>query len=198
MTKKPLAIAAIVSAGLIPLASFAWHGAPCFDDHPGPSWHYRYDGPQCGYWNDGPRVGPRHQAPHRMPMSHGVRTFGMDRENATQFINEVGAVLGIDPAQQKAWQQVQKAYADLAQVRYERREAMEPGMARQARLEAQSAFMGAHAKAFDGYVKARAELQKALGEEKMVQFDHIVNTGNILEPPSPPVKPQPRAPKAPR
>lgn len=56
--------------------------------------------------------------------------------------------------------------------------------------------MNEHAKAFDAYVKARAELQKVMGEEKMVEFDHIVNTGSLLEPPAPPKAPRPA--KAPR
>lgn len=91
---------------------------------------------------------------------------------------------------------MQKAYGDLAQVRLSHRAAIEPGMTRQARLEARSAFMNEHAKAFDAYVKARAELQKVMGEEKMVEFDHIVNTGSLLEPPAPPKVPRPA--KAPR
>lgn len=196
MTKKTLIIAAIVSAGLIPLSSFAWHGAPCWDDHPGPGWHHRYDAAPCDYYPDRPRIGPHHKAAFRAPMNRGVHTFHMNREEATDFINEVGSVLGVS-AQQKAWQQMQKAYGDLAQVRFERRDAFEPGMPRQARLEARSAFMNEHAKAFDAYVKARGELQKVLGDEKMAEFDHIVDTGSLLKPPAPAVKPQPRAPKAP-
>lgn len=196
MTRKPLIFAAVLSAGLIPLSSFAWHGAPCWDEQPGPGWHHRYDGPHCGYWADVPRRGPHHRVPARLLEQRGVHTFGMDREEALDFINEVGAVLGVSATQQKAWQQMQKAYGDLAQVRLSHRAAIEPGMTRQARLEARSAFMNEHAKAFDAYVKARAELQKVMGEEKMVEFDHIVNTGSLLEPPAPPKAPRPA--KAPR
>ena len=91
---------------------------------------------------------------------------------------------------------MQKAYGDLAQVRFDRRDAFRPGMNRQDRLQARSDFMNAHAKAFDAYVKAHAELQKTLGEETMAEFDYIVNTGSLLMPSAPLNKPQPPAPKA--
>lgn len=197
MTRKPFILAAVLSASLIPLSAFAWHGG-YWDDHPGPGWHHRYDGPHGGYWCDGPRVGPKHRLAPRAPMRHGVQTFGMDREQAVAFINEVGAVLGITSGQQKVWQQLQKAYGDLAQVRFEHRRAFDPAMTRQARLEARSHFMTQHAKAFDSYVKVRAELQKTLGNEKMVEFDHLINTASLLQPPQPPQKagerPQPPRP----
>ena len=58
--------------------------------------------------------------------------------------------------------------------------------------------MTQHAKAFDSYVKVRAELQKTLGDEKMVEFDHLINTASLLQPPQPPQKagerPQPPRP----
>ena len=195
MTKKPFIIAAVISAGLIPLSSFAWHGAPCWDDHPGPGWHHRYDGPRDGYCGDCYRMRPHHMAGPRFAMDRGVHTFRMHAQEATDFLNEVGTVLGID-TKQKAWQQMQKAYGDLAQVRFDRREAFRPGMARQDRLQARSDFMNAHAKAFDAFVKARADLQKAVGEETMEEFDYIVNTGSLLTPPDLAPKPQPRGPKA--
>ncbi len=195
MTKKTFIIAAVLSAGLIPLSSFAWHGAPCWDDQPGPGWHHRYDGPRGGYWDDCPRMRPHHMAGPRFAMGREVHTFRMNAEEASDFINEVGAALGID-MKQKAWQQMQKAYGDLAQVRFDRRDAFRPGMSRQDRLQARSDFMNAHAKAFDAYVKAHAELQKTLGEETMAEFDYIVNTGSLLMPSAPLNKPQPPAPKA--
>ena len=193
-TNKALVIAAIVSAGLIPLSSYAWHGGPCWDRYDGPQWRHGYDAP-CGYWADGP-MNRHHQGRPGIMHNRGVHTFGMNHDEAMHFIDEVGMILGVK-ASDKAWQQTQQAYAQLAQVRSDRHNLWKPGMTRQARLEARSEFMNQHAKAFDGYVKARAELLKVLGEEKMAQFDYVVNTGSILESPAPAKERQP-APKAPR
>ncbi len=194
-TNKALVIAAVISAGLIPLSSYAWHGGPCWDRYDGPQWHHGYDAP-CGYWGDAPMRRHHYRGGPRMMHDRGVHTFGMNHEEAVHFMNEVGTILGVK-ASDKAWQQTQQAYAQLAQVRCDHRNQWKPGMTRQARLEARSEFMNKHAQAFDAYVKARAELLKVLGEEKMAQFDYVVNTGSILEPPMPPKGPQP-APKAAR
>ena len=199
MTRKPLIIAAILSAGLIPLSSFAWHGGPHWDDQPGPGWHHRYDGPHCGYWQDGPRVGPRHKAmPPRAFMHREVHTFGMDREQAGVFMDEVQAIFGVTAQQKNAWQQMKQAYTDMAQVRCDHRAAFKPGMTHQQRLEARSAFMKEHARTFDAYVQARAQLQKVMTEEQMAQFDHIVRTGSLIKPPAAPQVPPPKPPKAPK
>ena len=195
MTKKTLLIAAVASVGFIPLASFAWHGAPCWGAG-APGWHHYDEGPHCMMRGDAPRFGPHHRARAQAPYGLGVRTFGMDRAEAEHFMTEVGSVLKIKSNEQKAWQQMQKAYADLAQTRYDRWKTGEAPQNRQERLQARSAFMSAHAQAFDGYVKARAELQKVFGQEKMHEFDYIVNTGSLLEPPAP--RAQPRPPRGPR
>ena len=46
-------------------------------------------------------------------------------------------------------------------------------------LEHRSQWMGDHAKAFDAFVKARAQLVKTLSAEQVDRMDYILGTGRL-------------------
>ena len=59
------------------------------------------------------------------------------------------------------------------------------------RLQARNAFMQAHAKAFDGYVKAREQFEKVATAEQIQRLDEIMTTGGLYFD-------HPRGPRGPR
>ncbi len=181
-TKKIMIAAALLGSALIPLTVFAWHGGPgpCYG--PGPGY-----GPDFGP-GDGPRYhhrwdGPRHDWHNRHLYRHGARTFGMDEVQARDFMRDVGSVLQIKPAQQKAWDAMVQAYADLAKCRHEhwRVQRGDAPMSQQEYLQARSQFMHSHLQAFDAYVAALANLEKALDKDQMADFNELVATGSLLD-----------------
>lgn len=178
-TYKNILLTAAMVAVAVPMTAYAWHGngngPRGFDNDNAPRAH-------C-YWGDdqgGPR-GYQHAPRHGYMGGHAVRTFGMDAQEARLFMDDVKKVLGISAKEDKAWGAMSSAYVNLAVTRIvhrdEHREARK--MDHQQFLEHRSQWMGDHAKAFDAFVKARAQLVKTLSAEQVDRMDYILGTGRL-------------------
>lgn len=188
MNKKIWILSAMTVVGLIPLTASAWHGG----------WDY-YDAPRHHrYYEDCPmrhHAGPAPRGPHGYHMGWDgpqARTFGMTAEEVRGFMAEVGGVLNIETKQKSAWDALTKAYEALATQRMDRPDRVQAReMTSVERLQARNAFMQAHAKAFDGYVKAREQFEKVATPEQAQRLDEIMATGGLYFD-------RPRAPRGPQ
>ncbi len=178
-TYKNILLTATMVAVAVPMTAYAWHGNDNgprgFDNDNAPRAH-------C-YWEDdqgGPR-GYQHAPRHGYMGGHVVRTFGMDAQEARDFMGDVKKVLGIGTKEDKAWGALSNAYVNLATVRDthhdKHRDARK--MDHQQFLEHRSQWMGEHAKAFDAFVKARAQLVRTVSAEQVDRMDYILSTGRL-------------------
>lgn len=185
MTTKSMKVLlpALLTLSMIPISSFAWHG-----DGPHMA-RGDYDcRPYHEDWVKAPPRGPKQQL--RAPVEHhrhcvqGAHTFGLDGEQARSFMKDLHAILNVQTKQDKVWEKMVSAYEGLATVRHQHR--MEKKdldqLSRQAFLEHHNQVLIENAKAFDAFVKARAELEKVLTPEQMERFDQIITSGRIVKP----------------
>ena len=181
VNKKAL-MGLIAMVSMMPLASYAWHG----DGHRG--WDGEF-GPRVeGNWFEhcdvsAPHVVRGHRA-KRHTFGPVVRTFGMDDKEAKSYVDDVKKLVNITNKQEAAWSAFSQSFVALAAARYEHHESHKDfrHMTRQEFLEHRSRWMTQQAKAFDGFVKARGQLQKVLTPEQMDRFDFILATGHLIEP----------------
>lgn len=187
MHKKVLILSALAVAGLVPLTASAWHGD--WDHWEGSRHHRYYD--DCARYHAGPAA----RGPHGHPMGFEgprARTFGMSAEESHDFMAEVADILNVDAKQKSAWDSLTQAYTTLATQRMDRPARAEVReMNSMERLQARNAFMQAHAKAFDGYVKAREQFEKVATAEQIQRLDEIMTTGGLYFD-------HPRGPRGPR
>lgn len=178
--KALMGLIAIVS--MMPFASYAWHG----DGHRG--WDGEYGPRGDGNWFDHCDMRTSHATRGYHAQRHifgpVVRTFGMDGNEAKNYVADVKKLVNITQKQEAAWNSFSQSFVALAEARYEHYESHKDfrNMNRQEFLEHRSRWMTQQAKAFDGFVKARAQLQKVLTPEQMERFDFVVATGHLVEP----------------
>ena len=181
VNKKTL-MGLIAMVSMMPMSSYAWHG----DGHRG--WDGEFGPRGEGNWFDHCDA----RAPHAMrghrvqrhTFGPVVRTFGMDEKQAKSYADDVKKLVNITKKQEAAWNVFSQSFIALAAARYEHHESHKDfrHMSRQEFLEHRSHWMTKQAKAFDGFVKVRAQLQNVLTPEQMERFDFIVATGHLVEP----------------